>query len=263
MASPDVDKPEVQLELEPITAQPSHVVLTDQAPVPIGCPPGLEYLTQIDQLLVKQKVELLEVLSDIETKNKYVIKNSMGQKVYYAYEDSSFCTRMCCGNRRGFRIIVVDNNEKEVIRVKRKYKCCGGIACCANLGCAAHEIKVQAPPGTTIGYARQQCTCWKPHFSVRNADHDTVFDVKGPCCIWSGACYRCDTDFKVYSPDGHTVVGKVSRQHAGFIKEAFSDATNMSVTFPMDLDVKMKATMLGLAFLIDFMYFEDQHQDSD
>lgn len=27
---------------------------------PPGCPPGLEYLTQIDQLIVKQKVELLE-----------------------------------------------------------------------------------------------------------------------------------------------------------------------------------------------------------
>ncbi len=27
---------------------------------PVGCPPGLEYLAQIDQLLVKQQVELLE-----------------------------------------------------------------------------------------------------------------------------------------------------------------------------------------------------------
>lgn len=31
-----------------------------QPRAPLGCPPGLEYLTQIDQLLVQQQVELLE-----------------------------------------------------------------------------------------------------------------------------------------------------------------------------------------------------------
>lgn len=32
---------------------------TPQETIP-GCPPGLEYLTQIDQLLVNQQVELFE-----------------------------------------------------------------------------------------------------------------------------------------------------------------------------------------------------------
>ena len=27
---------------------------------PVGCPPGLEYLTAIDQVLVQQQIELLE-----------------------------------------------------------------------------------------------------------------------------------------------------------------------------------------------------------
>lgn len=31
-----------------------------QAPTVPGCPAGLEYLTQIDQLVVKQQIELLE-----------------------------------------------------------------------------------------------------------------------------------------------------------------------------------------------------------
>ena len=31
--------------------------------VPVGCPPGLQYLTMVDQLLVKQKVELLEAVT--------------------------------------------------------------------------------------------------------------------------------------------------------------------------------------------------------
>ncbi len=54
-------------------------------PVPFN-PPGLEYLTQIDQLLVHQKVEILETLIGYETKNKYHIKNIMGQKIFNAIE---------------------------------------------------------------------------------------------------------------------------------------------------------------------------------
>ena len=48
---------------------------------PAHCPPGLEYLTLIDQLLVKQKLEMLEAIVGFETNNKYVVKNSMGQQV--------------------------------------------------------------------------------------------------------------------------------------------------------------------------------------
>ena len=54
-----------------------------------GCPPGLEYLTQIDQLLVHQQVELFEALTGWETKNRYRVRNTLGQDVYYAVEGRS------------------------------------------------------------------------------------------------------------------------------------------------------------------------------
>ena len=52
--------------------------------VPLNCPPGLEYLTMIDQLIVKQKLEMLEAVAGVmgyglETSNKYNIKNVLGQ----------------------------------------------------------------------------------------------------------------------------------------------------------------------------------------
>lgn len=46
-----------------------------------NCPSGLEYLTVIDQLLIQQKVEVLELFTGFESKNKYIIKNSLGQNV--------------------------------------------------------------------------------------------------------------------------------------------------------------------------------------
>ena len=44
-----------------------------QAQAPPNCPPGLEYLLHVDQLLVKQQVELLEAFTGFETNNKYKV----------------------------------------------------------------------------------------------------------------------------------------------------------------------------------------------
>lgn len=52
------------------------------------------------------------------------------------------------------------------------------------------------------------------------------------------------------SKDGGTQVGKISKKWSGLLREAFTDADNFGISFPMDLDVRMKAVMLGACFLI-------------
>ena len=68
--------------------QPMGGVVTQQQPMMMqmgpppgmgGVPHGLEYLTQLDQLIVKQKIEGLEAVLGFESQNKYIIRNSMGQ----------------------------------------------------------------------------------------------------------------------------------------------------------------------------------------
>lgn len=77
--------------------------------------------------------------------------------------------------------------------------------------------------------------------------------ISGPCVI----CSCCaDIDFEVKSLDDKYVVGKISKHWTGLIKELFTDVDNFGIQFPLDLDVKMKAVMLGACFLIDFMFFE-------
>jgi hypothetical protein len=51
-------------------------------------------------------------------------------------------------------------------------------------------------------------------------------------------------------------VGKISKQWSGLLREAFTDADYFGITFPMDLDVKMKAVMIGACFLIVSMVIE-------
>ena len=51
-----------------------------------NCPPGLEYLTAVDQLIVHELLNIAEVLTGYDMANKYEIKNSVGQNCYYAVE---------------------------------------------------------------------------------------------------------------------------------------------------------------------------------
>lgn len=55
---------------------------------------------------------------------------------------------------------------------------------------------------------------------------------------------------QVLSKDGEHEVGKIYKQWAGILREALTDADHFGITFPMDLDVRMKAVMLGACFLI-------------
>lgn len=91
-------------------------------------------------------------------------------------------------------------------------------------------------------------------------NHEPILQLAGPCCICECPC--CDVNFDVNSLDGESV-GKVSKQWSGLLKEMFTEADNFGVTFPMDLDVKVKGTLLAAVFLIDMMYFAKNKNDNN
>ncbi|EFB28953.1 hypothetical protein PANDA_007809, partial [Ailuropoda melanoleuca] len=221
---------------------PAGVPWMPAPPPPLDCPPGLEYLSQIDQILVHQQIELLEALTGFETNNKYEIKNSFGQRIYFATEDTDFCTRNCCGDSRPFTMRILDNMGREVITLERPLKC--DCCCCP---CCLQEVTIYAPPGVPIGYVIQT---WDPclaRFTIQNERREDVLKIIAPCLL----CSCCsDVDFEIKSLDEENVVGKISKQWTGFVREAFTDADNFGIQFPLDLDVKMKAVMLGACFLI-------------
>lgn len=69
---------------------------------------------------------------------------------------------------------------------------------------------------------------------------------------------------QLLSLDETTQVGEIIRQYTGCGQECFTDASNFSVTFPVDLDVKMKAvifgaTMLLVCYFINYFYENNRH----
>lgn len=55
---------------------------------------------------------------------------------------------------------------------------------------------------------------------------------------------------QVTSADGKQDVGKIFKQWSGLNREMFTDSDHFGISFPLDLDVKIKAVMLGACFLI-------------
>ena len=53
-----------------IEAAPEQQQWMTPPPQITGCPPGLEYLCQVDELLVKQQVELLEGMYAVDNKSQ-------------------------------------------------------------------------------------------------------------------------------------------------------------------------------------------------
>ncbi|XP_048857422.1 phospholipid scramblase 1 [Brienomyrus brachyistius] len=214
----------------------------------IGVPPGLEYLTQIDQILIHQKMELLEVLCGFENNNQYEIKNIMGQTIYKALEETNCCVRNMCGSLRRFNLMIKDNMDQEVMHLVRPWRCTG---CC--FPCCLQELEVQAPPGTVVGYVVEDWHPILPKFSILGPSRETVLKLDGPCLL-----FNCcgDVKFELKGKDGQETVGQITKQWGGLLKEILTDTDNFGIQFPMDLDIRMKAVLVGACFLIDFMYFE-------
>lgn len=54
---------------------------------------------------------------------------------------------------------------------------------------------------------------------------------------------------QIHGKDGNSI-GRISKQWSGLIKEGLTDADNFGINFPMDLDVRIKAVLMGACFLI-------------
>ena len=219
----------------------------------VNAPPGLEYLALVDQLIIRQEVQMLAVFTGWETNNRYTVTNSANQTVYYAVEVNNFLTINYFGSSRPFDMIILDNYRREVLRINRPFRPEGfGFAGIVQV------IEVRSAVGQLLGQVIEIWRMCGAQFRVNNASGQTVLWIEGPAC----QCPFMDTDFKVLSTDGTMVVGTITRHFPGFLQEMYTKADVFGVRFPMDLDVAIKAVLLAATFLIDFMHFEvNRHRE--
>ena len=100
-----------------------------------------------------------------------------------------------------------------------------------------------------------QCALFQKGFCLVTKVYLDILEGPHECCYCN--CGE-DIEFKVYTADGATEIGKVSKKWRGFFSEAIivDGCDIFGINFPKDLDVTKKALLLGATFLIDYNFFE-------
>lgn len=212
--------------------------------------PGLEFLFLLDKLLVTRKLEVLEILTGIETKNRYNISSMNGEVIFSAHEESDFCDRNCCpGSVRAFDMRIQDTEGRVVMMLSRRLAC---DSCCFPC-CCMQRMEVASPPGNVVGYIVQEWSVFHPKFRIEDATGEVVMRMEGPFCqVTCGA----SIDFSIFSNDQSLLLARIQKITSCFRrKQVIADAAdNFEISFKHDLSVGLKSMVLGACFLIDFMY---------
>ncbi|XP_030043542.1 phospholipid scramblase 3 isoform X2 [Microcaecilia unicolor] len=195
---------------------PDLLNLVPYTPEIPGVPLGLEYLTQINQIQLRQKFYSPQNI------NQYEIQNNMGQRIYSAKEHKEFCGALYC-------VKIVDNMEREVIQLLETYKCFS----------SQREVEVQSPPGRIIGYITYAWQAFVTSLSILDAFKEPVLMVVGPGFQTN---LFGDVSFEIKTKDKSQTVGKITKDNELFL-----------VQIPWDLDVQMKVVLMGASLFLDHL----------
>jgi uncharacterized protein YxjI len=197
----------------------------------------MEELRSLDSLIVSQKKEWGEILSGFETKNKYVVSDVYGNKIYYAIEEAgSILLRLFLRAFRPFTIVVLTKSNQRVLRVIRPFRF------------FFHRANIVDAQGISLGVLQRRFSLLQRKYSVFDNSGKEIYQLFGPILKpWTFIIKDNDVEY-----------GKITKKWGGLLKEGFTDADNFGVIFPKDWDVRLKALFLGAVFLIDFVHFENK-----
>ncbi|KAF2881505.1 hypothetical protein ILUMI_24662 [Ignelater luminosus] len=225
------------------------------------CYDGLEYLLDLDSIFVRQVPDLPETIGE-DIANCYFVLNKDGERIYYAYEISDVGLRKLWGYRRPFNIVVFDRTATEILNLYRPLSC---DQCC--YPCCLQKMVVTTSTGILLGKVKQPWGPLWPRLKIEDYRGNIVYNLEGPPCTCSWCfctgCYNIDADFFISTTRVRkTIIGRLTKYWTKFYRETVStDVDNFGMRFPKDINVELKAVLLGACFLLDYMYFEASTKD--
>ncbi|XP_063076515.1 phospholipid scramblase 4-like [Engraulis encrasicolus] len=168
---------------------------------------------------------------------RYVVQNDSGQAVFHVQEEGGGGSQPSSDRRmRSFVLYVTDDTGRVIIMLRKPEP----EACSCQ--CRPLLVEVLYPPGIPIGYVHDNSITSRGVI-IQNDRQQSVLKIAETCCI------QCcgEINLQITSLDGN-VLGNVTKT-AGKLE--------YNIQFPVDADVKVKATILGACVIMDILFYEE------
>ncbi len=184
---------------------------------------------------VSQKKEWLEILTDIESRNRFTIDFDGRDGVLLAAEEGSGWKRFFLGSMRPYTIVIQTRERKPVLRMHAPFRW------------LHPEITVTEVNGKPLGIVRKRFTFPHTRYDVLDAHGHRLFEIgRGLLKAWTFPIRR----------DGQEV-GVIRKRWRGISLEVFTDADRFQLDFANVPDPIERKILLGALFLLDFKHFEE------
>ena len=249
-------------------------------------PDALSELVNAKEVIVEQKIELMEALTGCETPNRYNVflidKERQKKFLFKCKEESNwFCRNCVFSSNRSFYLkmhhIVSSNKNtdyKHTIADFERHFMCTCFCCCRPKmegffkGEESGDINIFSQNNGTresMGKVVEPFSC-SPTLLIYGNDGKVRWKIYGEYCqcgFWArdisvGKCY--EVDFWIYDYDADVSnqkpVGNIHKLFKG-LSELVTDSDAFILTFPKKANAIERLMLIGSVIMIDYRFYED------
>jgi len=198
-----------------------------------------------NDLLIKQKIELFEIFTGLETRNRYeIVDPESKESLFFAYEKSNFLWKFSSffSNFRALTVKVIDNQKKELLCIKRNFA----------FFCPTYRVFSEK---SLLGSLKKELAFFQRRYLVFDEEENKIFKIIGP--FWKPWTFKV-VDLRENSDTYEEQIALIGKKLSG-LKELFTDADNFRCTISQKItDKKNKNLIFAASFAVDYDYFESK-----
>lgn len=202
----------------------------------------LNALSQVSSVRVRQKRELAELIG-FESRNKYAVTTETGQEIAFCAEQGkgflATLARYFVGHWRSFELHLFDGQRQPQYVAHNPFRF------------YFSRLELRNTRGELIGALQRRFGILSKNFDMEDDQGQVLMSVSSP--LWRPWTFE-------FEKNGQPVA-RIEKKWSGFLKEAFTDADNLGVTFSsLSLGPRERLLLVASAIFVDLLYFERKAQ---